>query len=181
MATPTPSKPAQHQAMTPSSFATNMASLSPLPGPPRSVGQSPGLSKRSPANAIPLSQYHPSSSNAGASMTYDSPSAAALGLHLNMNLNLSLPSFDGVTSGNIRADEDERRRRIETILETLRGKVGRVGQEGIERLARRTGLDCLWEDAPDGARTLSMAGTALLIDVRGLPRSVLIFREYDRC
>lgn len=153
--------------MTPSSLANNyMAGLSP--------GQ---FSKRSPANALSLTQNQPTTSssngNAGLSssaLTYDSPSAAAaLGLHLN---NLPGSTFDGVTSGNVRgggaavADEDERRARVHAILETLRAKVGTVGREGVERLARRTGLDCLWEDGREGGtRTLSIAGSGVLIDV----------------
>lgn len=171
MATPTPLKQPPHphqQAMTPSSFTNHLGTFSPLPTAPRSVGQSPAhLSKKSPANAATL-QNHPSGigssvSNPGSGgLTYDSPTAAALGL----NLNLNLPGLvEGVTNTNARGDEDERRRRIESILEKLKTRPGRVSQEGVERLAKMTGFECLWQDGLEGARTLSIAGSGVLIDV----------------
>ncbi|KAI9806758.1 MAG: hypothetical protein M1825_006215 [Sarcosagium campestre] len=168
MATPTASRSQHHhQEMTPGSFANHLAAFSPLPTAPRSVGQSPAyLSKKSPAHVSALQHQNLASSNLNGAINFDSPSAAALGL------NLSLPTLESVTSTNIRADEDERRRRIETILDLLKTRPGRVSEEGVERLARRTGLECLWEDAPDGGRTLSIAGRGVLIDVDFLDNSV---------
>ncbi|KAI9671968.1 MAG: hypothetical protein M1817_002301 [Caeruleum heppii] len=169
MATPTPSKPSRHQELTPSSFAHHLAAFSPLPSGSghRSVAQSPAyLSKRSPASAA--FPQHPqlsiSNSNSGlnSALNFDSPSAAALGLSLN------LPPLDHVTpSGNVRGDEEERRRRkIEWMLGLLRVKPGRVSEEGVERLAKRTGLDFDWEGKVGVAeRMLSIAGTGVLIDI----------------
>ncbi len=68
-----------------------------------------------------------------------------------------------------RDNEDERRRRIEAILGILRQRPGMVSEEGLERLAKRTGLECLWEDGMGveggGRRTLSIAGNNVLVDV----------------
>ncbi|KAI9758962.1 MAG: glutamate--ammonia ligase [Chaenotheca gracillima] len=98
-------------------------------------------------------------------LNFDSPSAAAaLGLNLQ-----HIPGLEGVGGHMGRAggagDEDERRRRMEAILGLIGSRPGRVGPESVESLARRTGLECLWEEGADDLRTLSMAGTGVLIDV----------------
>lgn len=64
-----------------------------------------------------------------------------------------------------RDQEDERRRRIETIVDMVARRWGRVSQEGVERCARRVGFECLWEEGSDAKRTLSIAGQGVLIDV----------------
>lgn len=166
MATPNPPKPPHHQVMTPGSLSNHLAALSPMPMPmpmhtaPRSVGHSPAqLAKKSPANASTLHQHNLGRSQSGGPLTYDSPTAAALGLSLN------IPTLEAVASVNVRGDDEERKRRIESILGLLRNRPGRVSEEGLERLAKRTELECLWEDGPHGERTLSMAGSGLLLEV----------------
>ncbi|KAI9847260.1 MAG: hypothetical protein M1838_000955, partial [Thelocarpon superellum] len=161
MVSPAPAKQPVHQEMTPGSFANHLAAFSPLPNATRSVAQSPAyFSKKSPAAAIAL-QHHftGGSSNSGGALGFDSPSAAALGIHLH------LPGLDGITSSNVRGDEDERRRRIESILDMLRTRPGRVSEESVERLAKRTGLEYLWEGPAGGPRMLSIAGSGVLIDI----------------
>lgn len=167
MATPNAPRAPHHQVMTPGSLSNHLAALSPMPMPaaPRSVGQSPAqLAKKSPANATALHQHHLGRSQSGGPLAYDSPTAAALGLSLN------IPTLDGVTSVNARGDEEERKRRIESILSMLRDRPGRVSEEGLERLAKRTELECLWDDGPNGERTLSMAGSGLLLEVSSFDR-----------
>ena len=67
---------------------------------------------------------------------------------------------------NVRDNEVERNRRIGRIVDTLGRKWGLVSQEGVERAARRCGLECLWEEGSAyGARTLSIAGNGVLVDV----------------
>ena len=62
--------------------------------------------------------------------------------------------------------EDERKRRIEAIAATVAGRWGFVSQEGVERCAKRLGLDALWEDGMGGGkRMLTVAGTAMLLEV----------------
>ncbi|KAI9823174.1 MAG: hypothetical protein M1832_002617 [Thelocarpon impressellum] len=174
MATPTPSKTAPlSQAMTPGSFANQLAAFSPLPTigmGSKSVAPSPAyLSKKSPSNATTAAaglHHHTGSTYSGTGgggpLNFDSPSAAALGLSLGMGL----PTLESVTSGNVRGDDEERRRRIEAILGMLRTRPGRVSEEGVERLAKRTGLEYLWEgQAGSSPRMLSIAGSGVLIDV----------------
>ena len=62
--------------------------------------------------------------------------------------------------------EEERKRRIEAIAAMVAGRWGFVSQEGVERCAKRLGLDALWEDGMgDGKRMLTIAGTAVLLEV----------------
>lgn len=62
--------------------------------------------------------------------------------------------------------EEERKRRTEALVAMVAGRWGFVSQEGVERCAKRLGLDALWEDGMgDGKRMLTMAGTAMLLEV----------------
>ena len=62
--------------------------------------------------------------------------------------------------------EEERKRRIEVIAAMIAGRWGFVSQEGVERCAKRLGLDALWEDGMgEGKRMLTIAGTAVLLEV----------------
>lgn len=63
--------------------------------------------------------------------------------------------------------EEERKRRIETIVGMMSARWGFVSQEGVERCARRLGLECLWEEGmgEEQKRTLTIAGHGVLVDV----------------
>ncbi|KAL8879457.1 MAG: hypothetical protein Q9198_002927 [Flavoplaca austrocitrina] len=67
----------------------------------------------------------------------------------------------------VRDQEEERRLRLENIVRLFGERWGYVSREGVERCARRVGLECLWEDELPGAdgRTLSIAGNSVLVDV----------------
>ncbi|MCJ1357009.1 MAG: hypothetical protein MMC33_007005 [Icmadophila ericetorum] len=83
----------------------------------------------------------------------------------------------GVGGLVVRDKEQEWRRRMNSIVGVLGKSWGRVSQEGVERCARRLGLECLWEDGGGAGasftgsggleknRTLSIAGQGLLVDV----------------
>ena len=72
----------------------------------------------------------------------------------------------GIGMGGVRDQEEERRRKTEAIVSMLGTKWGRVCPEGVERAAKRVGLECLWEEGRGGAkRTLSIAGSDVLVDV----------------
>ncbi|KAG9242899.1 mediator of RNA polymerase II transcription subunit 1-domain-containing protein [Calycina marina] len=94
---------------------------------------------------------------------YDSPSASmALGMDgLNipgMNMNLGIAGLG----------EDEKKRRLEAVVEILKMNKGRLSEPGIERLATRLGLESLWEDSHGAGaitRTLVLAGSAFSLDV----------------
>lgn len=81
-------------------------------------------------------------------------------------MKLSLSNLGLSSSALGKADDDERRRRLEAVLATLRQRPGRISQEGLEWLSRRCGFDIMWEDeARTGRRTLQMAGNTVLIGV----------------
>ncbi|KAI9813641.1 MAG: hypothetical protein M1827_003712 [Pycnora praestabilis] len=193
MSTPTPSTtrhppPNQHAAaMTPGSFANHLAAFSPLPttGPssggsrsvpsPAYLAAHPSRSQKSPLplhlQSSPPSTSNPTSGIAAfatpnVAINYDSPNAAAtMGLNLgNIGTLESLGAGNGAVSVNARGDEHERRRRTGEILSLLRTRPGRISEEGVERLAKRIGLDCLWDNGI-GGRTLSIAGETILVEV----------------
>ncbi|KAL9065527.1 MAG: hypothetical protein Q9161_008179 [Pseudevernia consocians] len=79
----------------------------------------------------------------------------------------------GSSSGGIQGllaaqdQEDERKRRGEAVVALVAGRWGFVSQEGVERCAKRLGLDALWEEdgMGRGKRMLTVAGTAVLLEV----------------
>ena len=75
---------------------------------------------------------------------------------------------------NVRDNEAERNRRLERIVDVLGQQWGLVSQEGVQRAARRCGLECLWEEgSAAGARTLSIAGNGVLVDVEFVAEEVV--------
>lgn len=162
---------------TPFSSQHQHTAFSPLG--PRS---SPQNVKKSPANSATLMGLTASSSGipggsgcpgSNTAMNYDSPAAAAMGA-----LGMDLSGLDNVSVvgglahlGSVlgRNDDDERARRLQTVLHLLQASKGRVSEAGLERLAKSMGLECLWEEAMVGggndARTLVVAGSALALEI----------------
>ncbi|OIW28514.1 hypothetical protein CONLIGDRAFT_681468 [Coniochaeta ligniaria NRRL 30616] len=159
----TPSQSQHGAAATPVStpFSTSMAGHAGLtPHGPRS---SPQQFKKSPATSITL-MGHPGSS----AVNFDSPSAAAALGALGMGgLDMGLDGVGALGSlGNLgRNDEDERARRLKTVIDILSQNKGLVSEAGLERLVKRLGMECMWEDDMGGGgskpRTLIVAGSAI--------------------
>ena len=151
MATPTPGRQGQVAATPPVSTPSfSFSGQRVIPSPAQGF-------KKSPAN----SNTHYGHSFA---VGYDSPSAAmALGMDgmsgsLGMGMNLGVGTVG----------EDEKKRRLEAVVAILNKNKGRLSEPGIERLARRLGLESLWEDHPSSGgstRTLIIAGSALALDI----------------
>ncbi|KAF7873994.1 hypothetical protein EAF04_002666 [Stromatinia cepivora] len=166
MATPTPGKYPGVAATPPVSTPFSTSHLAFSPHGPRSVVPSPSqIKKSSPAGT--------SMSNQGYNMGmvgFDSPSAAlALGMGADVvgDLGIDLHGIGGLGGGPGK-DEEEKRRRLMGCIEILKPNKGRLSEAGLERLARRVGLECLWEDSMGGAsngRTLIIAGNALALDI----------------
>ncbi|CAK7198518.1 hypothetical protein SEUCBS139899_001180 [Sporothrix eucalyptigena] len=186
MATPTAMKLAPSQqgrtpaadtppVSTPFSSQHQHTAFSPLG--PRS---SPQNVKKSPANSATLMGLSASSSGipggsagpgSNPAVNYDSPAAAAMGA-----LGMDLSGLDTVSVGGLahlgvlgRNDDDERARRLQTVLHLLQQNKGHVSEAGLERLAKSMGLECLWEEAMggggDSTRTLVVAGSALALEI----------------
>lgn len=81
----------------------------------------------------------------------------------------------GTLALTARDQEDERRRKIERIVDMMGRRWGRVSPDGVERCARRVGFEYVW-DTEAGSdtkkRTLSIAGQGVLIDVEFMSEQV---------
>ncbi|KAL7799061.1 mediator of RNA polymerase II transcription subunit 1 domain-containing protein [Trichoderma ceciliae] len=181
MATPTPMRhaPSQqgrtpsHQGPTPSQIAGATPPIStPFSNPaqaafsPRGQRSSPQQVKKSPATSTLMSQ-----SGMGA-LNFDSPStAAAMGaLGIGGSFDIGLDNVGGLdTLGVAFATEDDKLKRLDSILKLLNQKKGFVSEAGLERLAQRLGLELLSEEhtALDGrkTKTLAIAGSAIAVDI----------------
>ncbi|KAG9502945.1 hypothetical protein J7337_005780 [Fusarium musae] len=174
MATPTAAKHASQQGRTPSQLAAATPPVStPFSNPahvvfsPRGPRSSPQQFKKSPAASTLMAHA------SNAPLNFDSPSTAAamgaLGIPNGLDMGLDNVGVGGLGSLGALASEDDKLKRLETIIATLDQKKGLVSEAGLERLAQRIGLDCLSEDhtAPDGRkqRTLVIAGSAIQLEI----------------
>ena len=81
-------------------------------------------------------------------------------------------SLNGMGVVGVRDQEEERRRKLEEIVAKVGTRLGRVSQEGLERAAKRVGLECLWDEGRGGIRTLSIAGNGVLVEIEFLLEEV---------
>ncbi|KAI9055831.1 hypothetical protein LZ554_000770 [Drepanopeziza brunnea f. sp. 'monogermtubi'] len=154
---------------TPFSASNHPPALS--PHGPRSVVPSPQQLKKSPSNTNTNSNTiygypvggHPTNSSFG--VGYDSPSAAmALGGVPGLELGLEGLGVPGMGGGM--ANDDERKRKMGQLIDTLQTSKGRLSENGVERLARRMGLDPIFDiEDTTVPRTLIIAGKALSLDI----------------
>ncbi|CAL3972790.1 hypothetical protein PZA11_004184 [Diplocarpon coronariae] len=184
MATPTAGKHGPGPAVatppvsTPFSASNHHSHPAFSPHGPRSVVPSPQQLKKSPANSNAMYGYpgagHQINSSFG--VGYDSPSAAiALGVPgLELGLDgLVVPGGMGTplggvgvgSLGGVRGDEDERKRRLGQVVDILKVSKGRLSENGVERLAKRLGLDTFFDSETVTPRGLIIAGKAVAIDI----------------
>ncbi|KAI9693390.1 MAG: hypothetical protein M1820_009319 [Bogoriella megaspora] len=104
-----------------------------------------------------------SMSSQGLNLNLDG-SVAMVGGGVGMGLSISGLGLSSLGLG-ARADDEERRRRLESVVGILAGKMGRVGEVGVERMCRRNGWATLWEERKLGGRRLTGAGDNVLVDV----------------
>ncbi|SPN97282.1 uncharacterized protein DNG_00796 [Cephalotrichum gorgonifer] len=178
MTTPTPGKTAaSQQGRTPQPLAASPPVSTPFSltgaqvfsphGGPRS---SPQQVRKSPANSTTLAGHASSGP-----LNFDSPTAAAAMGSLGMAGGLDM-GLDGVGVGGLAGyglgvlgGEDERLKRLDSVINILSHKKGYVSDEGLERLVQRIGFDCLWDThtAPDGRKMkmLVVAGKALQLEI----------------
>ncbi|MCJ1391243.1 hypothetical protein MMC18_004106 [Xylographa bjoerkii] len=109
----------------------------------------------------------------GSELGMATPALSMSALGLGMGISLSSMGLGpqqlaagGILDTGLQDGEDEAQRRVGAIVELVGRRWGRVGREGVERCARRLGLECLWEhNEGEGRSTLSIAGNGLLIEV----------------
>lgn len=93
--------------------------------------------------------------------TPDAEGVSPLPSHLGIHGDGAGSTINGsVARQQVRDQEEERKIRLETIVRLLGERWGYVSRDGVERCARRVGLECLWED-----RTLSIAGNQVLVEI----------------
>ncbi|KAI5811697.1 mediator of RNA polymerase II transcription subunit 1-domain-containing protein [Peziza echinospora] len=143
---------------------------------PKPPGMTPGPLSNftfSPANNSPagslshqLRQHRGSPANVPLTFTPNSAAAAEvvaqLGNYVSSgghNIAVRTPAF---LQNQIGLPPDENKKReLEEILRTLATVPGRISIEGIERLAKRLGLEC-WKENDS---TLSVVGTIIVVDI----------------
>jgi hypothetical protein len=64
--------------------------------------------------------------------------------------------------------DESRKKELGGILRLLAMRPGRISEEGVERLAKRMGLDC-YKDSAHGVTTMSLAAKIFLLDVCPIP------------
>ncbi|KAI8948336.1 mediator of RNA polymerase II transcription subunit 1-domain-containing protein [Xylaria longipes] len=162
--------PSQHPAAAPTPqastpFSTTQAAAALSPHGPRS---SPQQLKKSPATGM-LPSGLMSSQSGNPPLNFDSPSAAAALGGLGLDLQFDNISVGGLVGGANRSDEDDRKKRMDAVIQALWDfDTGRVSNDGLERLATRLGLECLWEPAGTGAendKVLVIAGRTIAVEV----------------
>lgn len=128
-----------------------------------------------------------------AGMNIDSPAALAQAMGMGgveMGLGMSMSGMSQLGFGNMgmgmdmatgssrgvqarAVDDEERRKRLEQVIATVRSRPGRVSEEALERLGRRLGLDTQC-DPPlgqgkgvtwNGVRQLAIAGQTFVVDI----------------
>ncbi|KAF2003659.1 hypothetical protein P154DRAFT_486299 [Amniculicola lignicola CBS 123094] len=130
-----------------------------------------------PSTNTPQKHLPPFSSPAPRSvpgmMNYDSPAALGLAIEggVGMSLTMSglgMSSLGMSASAMGRADEDERRRRLEAVIETLGQKPGRVSEEGVLALCKRMGLGVMREPrvgSPSGFELSLLVGEEAMVEL----------------
>ncbi|KAI9663757.1 MAG: hypothetical protein M1821_007247 [Bathelium mastoideum] len=114
---------------------------------------------------------HPDGSNGvsgggvGMGLSISGLGMSGLGLsNLGMGIGMGIGSGSGAGGARL-LDDEERRRRLESVIAALGTRHGRVSQEGVERVCRENGWEVLWEERKGGGRRLMGAGTNALVDV----------------
>ncbi|KAF2196141.1 hypothetical protein GQ43DRAFT_337057, partial [Delitschia confertaspora ATCC 74209] len=135
----------------------------------------PAPSTNTPQKHLPFSSPAPRSVPAMGSVpgmiNFDSPAALGLSLEgamggVGMGISMSGMGMSalGLSASAIgRADDEERRRRLETVIATLKARPGRVSAEGIEWLCKKEGLEVMTETkGPDTMLTILIGNDAML-------------------
>ncbi|VBB76398.1 Putative protein of unknown function [Podospora comata] len=167
MTTPTPMKHAlSQQGKTPSQSQHGAVATPPVSTPFSAAHAASAFSPHGPRSSPQQVQKSPATTLGGhpsvPAVNFDSPSAAAALSALNMgSLDSGLSGFLGKTS------EDERAKRLDAMIDILSQRKGLVSEAGLERLAKRLGLEVFW-DAPVGnekKKSLIIAGAALELSI----------------
>ena len=107
-------------------------------------------------------------------MNFDSPAALGLSLEGGVGMGISMSGMSGLgglglagSSMGGRADDEERRRRLEAVIATVGARPGRVSQEGVRSLCQRCGLGLAYMpgEQGEGKKSMGIAGKGIVLDV----------------
>ena len=161
--------PAGAQHASPSAAALGGASMVATPSLAGTIG---GTTFNSPSHAaLAAVGMEPSASSNAMGLSMSGLGLNSLPSNLGMNMMAGLSggilgaSSMGLGVGPTKLDDAERRHRLETVLNVLGSRTGRISQEGLERLARRMGLE-MFSEMREGGRSVVIAGTSMFaVDV----------------
>lgn len=158
-----PSTPAHHATPSSNGFTSTFIT----PSASRVAGKTIGKTtsgKHPPSSAMGIST--PNFGNVA--VNFDSPSMLAMepgGSSMGISLSALGLSGSGLSNSHMgRLDDTERRRRLENVLTTLGYTSGRVSQEGVQRLARKLGME-MYTESTDTHDLMTLAGNAYAVDV----------------
>lgn len=94
-----------------------------------------------------------------------------------MGISMSGMSGLGLSASAIgrAADDEERRRRLESVIATLKSKPGRVSEEGIMAMCKKEGLEVVREARGSEALLTLLIGNDAMLDVSGVMRLYLSY------
>lgn len=107
-------------------------------------------------------------------MNFDSPAALGLSLEGGVGMGISMSGMSGLgglglagSSMGGRADDEERRRRLEAVIATVGARPGRVSQEGVRSLCQRCGLGLAYMpgEQGEGKKSMGIAGKGIVLDI----------------
>jgi len=112
-------------------------------------------------------------------MNFDSPAVLNMLSEGGVGMGISMSGMGmsqlGLTPSQLgRADEDERRRRLESIIAMLNKHPGRVGEIGLTELCKKEGVEIIREAQPGGTVVLSVViGQEAMCDITLLDEEVI--------
>ena len=84
----------------------------------------------------------------------------------------------GLTASAIgRADDEERRRRLESVIAILSARPGRVSLEGIKELCRKADVQVMEEVEPSKTTLFIMIGNDAMVEVCFWQKLALLIQE----
>ncbi|KAL9086521.1 MAG: hypothetical protein Q9159_004110 [Coniocarpon cinnabarinum] len=170
----------QHATPAGAQFGSSPAAVNMMATPSLSGGGAGGVGGTtfdSPNHAaLAAVGMEPTSSANAMGLSMSSLGLSSLGVHgtggsMLPGMSQGMLGASSMGTGAQKLDDAERRRRLESVLLMLSERTGRISQEGLERLARRMGLE-MYDEYRDGGRSLTLAGKSMFaVDVLFRPPS----------
>ena len=132
------------------------------------MAATPTPSTNTPQKTLPVFSS-PAPRSLPGMINFDSPAALGLSLEGGVGMGISMSGMSGLglsASAIGRADDEERRRRLESAIAALKSRPGRVSEEGIMTLCKKEGLEVVREPSKGGVMLTLLIGNDAMLDVR---------------